>query len=221
MNLQNRKWKMISSKNRNRKTSRNLCLRLIKKMRSHHSMSNRHQFDREHHQYQWIHRFRLFILLIHSTISSTSHHSSIEWPSSWIEPELGRSTLGLGRVEHSVSARRIEPDKHFWSRGLIEFEFLFDELNRTRIFVRSNVQLETVVWVKIRVECSIHELNDRLRFRIESEHADPSEPESWASSRASILGLGSEVLFVGSNRIEKKCPNSTRRSHYSSRYWKR
>jgi hypothetical protein len=142
----------------------------------------------------------------------------IEWPSNWIEPELGRSILGLGRIEHSVSARRVESDKHFWPSGLIGFGFLFDELNRTRIFFRSNVQLETVVWIEIRIECSIHELSDRLRFRIESEHAESFELEFWASFRVSILGLGSEVLFVESGRLEKKCSNSIRRSHYQ-RTW--
>jgi hypothetical protein len=60
----------------------------------------------------------------------------LEWPSGWVEPEIGRSTLGLSRVEHSTSARRIEPDKHFWPSGLNEFGLSFDKLNRTQRLVR-------------------------------------------------------------------------------------
>ncbi len=56
--------------------------------------------------------------------------------SGWVEPELGRPTLGLGRVGHSVSARRVGPDKHFWPSGLVGFGFLSDGLNRTGLFVR-------------------------------------------------------------------------------------
>jgi hypothetical protein len=73
------------------------------------------------------------ITLIDNDLSISSH---VEWSSNWVEPELGRSTLGLSRVEHSASARRVEPDKHFWPSGLAGFEFLFDGLNRTQRFVR-------------------------------------------------------------------------------------
>jgi hypothetical protein len=135
------------------------------------------------------------------------------WSSSWVEPELGRLTLGLSRVGHILLARADRTNWGFCPGGLLELGLLFDGLNRTRIFVRSNVQFEIVVWVEIRIECSIHELSDRLKFRIESRHADSFELEFWINSRISILKLSFEILFVESNRIEKKCSNSTRRSH--------
>jgi hypothetical protein len=118
--------------------------------------------------------------LIHLTIQWLS---ILGWPSSWVEPELGRPILGLGRVEHSASARRVGPDKHFWPSGLAGFGFLSDGLDRTRIFVRSNVQFELVVWPKPESNVQLTGWAAILRFRVESGHASPSEPEPWANSR--------------------------------------
>jgi hypothetical protein len=91
--------------------------------------------------------------LINFAISS----SRLGWPSGWVEPELGRSTLGLSRVEHRFSARRIESsasvlfarieririivrrvelNKDFCSSDLNELECMFDDLNRTYSSVR-------------------------------------------------------------------------------------
>ncbi len=139
--------------------------------------------------------------------------------------KLFRMTVGLNWTRARAFNPRFEQNwVHFFcsrelnelgscSKELIEFEFLFDELYRTRIFVRSNIQFETVVWVEIRIECSTHELSDRLRCRVESEHANSFELELWISSRALILELSYEILFVESTRIESKCSNSTRRLH--------
>ncbi len=81
----------------------------------------------------------------------------LEWPSNWIEPELGRLILGLGRIEHRFFARRIESNASvlfarierirvivrrielnlvFCSNDLNELKCMFDDLNRTYSFVR-------------------------------------------------------------------------------------
>ncbi len=68
--------------------------------------------------------------------SSQLNQSVIEWPSSWIKPELGCPILGLGRVGHILLARADRTDWGFCSSELLELGLLFDELNRTDIVVR-------------------------------------------------------------------------------------
>jgi hypothetical protein len=85
-------------------------------------------------------------------IESKTTNSFVEWSSNWVEPELGRSILGLRRIEHRffirrvessasvlfarierirVTVRRIELNKDFCSSDLNELKCLFNELNRT------------------------------------------------------------------------------------------
>jgi hypothetical protein len=136
-------------------------------------------------------------------LAATWPKGDLGWPSGWVEPELGRPTLGLGRVGHSASARRVGPDKHFWPSGLTGFGFLSDGLNRTRIFVRSDVQLELVVWPKPESNVQPTGWAAILGFRVGSGHASPFEPEPWANSRTLTLGLGFDSCSSGRVGLKK------------------
>jgi hypothetical protein len=111
----------------------------------------------------------------------------------WAHTFCSRGLDGFGFLSDELD--RVHP---FCSEGLNGFGFLFDGLNRTRIFVRSDVQLEIVVWVEIRVECPTHGLGGRfgvsgwvrtcrLVRRVGLGGQVMSEPEPWASSGALAL----------------------------------
>jgi hypothetical protein len=116
----------------------------------------------------------------------------------------------------------VEFNDEFINRD-VEFECLFERIDRIRILVRrvesnrhtcsSSTQSEFRLIQKSRVEWSILGLNDQICSTNSAEQAILSEPELWASGCPDSR-TGFWVLFVGLSQIEKKCPNSTRRLHY-------
>jgi hypothetical protein len=134
-----------------------------------------------------------------------------------IEQKLNKdSSLDELSRMHLSLFERIERVRVFRSTNWIEYEF----------FLRSNAQLELVVWAEIRIECSTHGLS--ARFEISSwvrtcrfvRRVDLSDqvyvrgPCPWTSSNVLTLELSFESC--SSSRIEfdwkkKSCPNSTRR----------
>jgi hypothetical protein len=58
------------------------------------------------------------------------------WPLGWVEPELGRPTLGLGRVGHTLLARAGRTDWGFCPDGSDGLRFLSGRVTRARTFVR-------------------------------------------------------------------------------------
>jgi hypothetical protein len=50
--------------------------------------------------------------------------NQLGWPSGWVELELGRPTLGLGRVGHTLFAPRVGPDAPLLSGRVEGVRFL-------------------------------------------------------------------------------------------------
>ncbi len=156
-----------------------------------------------------------FFLSSFSTNNENFSHFSfnikIEWPSNWVEPELGRSTLGLSRVGHRSPVRRVEPGS----------PVLSERVERVRVFVRrveSNTAFRPTNWIGQAYLFVEHPTRISAHTKISGWAANPrvgprilfdglnwtdnsvrriglgdqtlSEPEPWASSGALTLGLG-------------------------------
>jgi hypothetical protein len=129
----------------------------------------------------WNHLNMQVCLLIRRLTIFFEEALSIEWPSCWVEPELGRSILGLGRIEHISSVRKDWAGSDSCSTSEIEQALLIERIDRIRILVRriesnrhtcsSSTQLEFRLIQKSRIEWSILELNNQIRFTSWAEQA--------------------------------------------------
>jgi hypothetical protein len=129
-----------------------------------------------------------------SLILSVVHLFCIEWPSGWVEPELGRPILGLGRIGHTLFARASWTGWGFCPNGSDGLRFLFERITRSRTFARriesdrhtcsSNTQSEFRLIQKSRIELSNRGLNSQFC------------PTNWAEQAILFDGLTSVSSFV-------------------------
>jgi hypothetical protein len=118
--------------------------------------------------------------------------SLIEWSSGWVEPELGRPTLGLGRVEHTLLARADRTGWGFCPNGSNGLRFLSGRITRARTFVRrvesnrhtcpSSTQPEFRFIQKSRIGLSNRGLNSQFCPTGWAGQAILSDELTWVSS---------------------------------------
>jgi hypothetical protein len=114
------------------------------------------------------------------------------WPSGWVEPELGRPTLGLDRVGHILLARAGRTGWGFCPNGSNGLGFLSGRVTRARTFVRrigsdrhtcpSGTQPEFRLIQKSRVGLSNRGLNSQFCPTGWAEQAILSDGLAWVSS---------------------------------------
>jgi hypothetical protein len=125
---------------------------------------------------------------------------SLGWPSGWVEPELGRPTLGLGRVGHTSSVRKGWTGSGSCPTNWTGQALLAERVDRVRVLVRriesnrsicsSNAQPEFRLIQKARVERSTLGLVIKFCSTDWTEQTTLSDELNWTSNPVRARALG-------------------------------
>jgi hypothetical protein len=149
-----------------------------------------------------------------------NHALKLEWSSSWVESELEYSILDLSRIEHILLARASQTSWDFCSSELLELELLFNEMNRTNIFVRANYSSSNFcptnwiektylfvehstrisIYTKISSWASNRELNSRFCSKSWAKQAILFDELNWISNYVRQIDLS--IKFCSSSSFE-------------------